>query len=276
MPWHNRNSVMRKALLLALLAAAAGLTACGHKKRAAIAPPPPPPAAAISPVKPPPPTSPISITETGLASWYGHPYHGRQAADGEIYDMETLVAAHRTLPFNTWVRVVNLRNSKVVEVRIIDRGPFINGRIIDLSHAAASAIDLIGPGIGPVRIQVIPAPSSALATPAPAASAPDAPARAPAVAALARTQPAAPATSVPDAFGVQVGIYFARAEAERVRAGMAARYGSARIVRREGDREMWRVLVGSETTESAATAISDRIRQESGERNAFVVRLDSY
>src|ERR1022692_1664542 len=166
-PWHNRNNVMRKALLLALLAAAVGLTACGHKKRAAIAPPPPPPAAAISPVKPPPATSPISITETGLASWYGHPYHGRQAADGEIYDMETLVAAHRTLPFNTWVRVVNLRNSKVVEVRIIDRGPFINGRIIDLSHAAASAIDLIGPGIGPVRIQVIPAPSSALATPAP-------------------------------------------------------------------------------------------------------------
>src|ERR1022692_2650368 len=123
---------------------------------------------------------------------------------------------------------------------------------------------------------VIPAPPSALAPPAPAASAPDAPARAPAVAALARTQPAAPATSVPDAFGVQVGIYFARAEAERVRAGMAARYGSARIVRREGDREMWRGLVGSETTESAATAISDRIRQESGERNAFVVRLDSY
>jgi cell division protein FtsN len=75
---------------------------------------------------------------------------------------------------------------------------------------------------------------------------------------------------------VQVGIYFDRPSAERVRADMAARYGSARIVRREGDREMWRVLVGSEATENAATAMSDRIRQESGERNAFVVRLDSY
>jgi len=71
-----------------------------------------------------------------------------------------------------------------------------------------------------------------------------------------------------------VGIFFDRTSAERVRADMAARYGSARIVRREGDREMWRVLVGSETSEGAATAVSDRIRQESGERNAFVVRLD--
>src|ERR1022692_4736067 len=166
-PWHNRNNVMRKALLLALLAAAVGLTACGHKKRAAIAPPPPPPAAAISPVKPPPATSPISITETGLASWYGHPYHGRQAADGEIYDMETLVAAHRTLPFNTWVRVVNLRNNKTVDVRIIDRGPFIDGRFIALPPAAGGVIALIGPEIGPVRIKGIRRP----ATPATVASA---------------------------------------------------------------------------------------------------------
>src|ERR1017187_3187977 len=67
----------------------------------------------------PPGQAVVGSIETGVASWYGHPYHGRQAADGEIYDMETLVAAHRTLPFNTWVRVVNLRNSKVVEVRII-------------------------------------------------------------------------------------------------------------------------------------------------------------
>jgi rare lipoprotein A len=210
------------------------------------------------------------MTETVIASWYGHPYHGRQAADGEIYDMETLVAAHRTLPFHTWVRVVNLRNNKVVEVRIIDRGPFIEGRIIDLSHAAASAIDLVGPGIGPVRIEVIPAPSNPALTPAPGASAPSVPA------AVAIAQPAVPPTSVRAAFAVQVGIYFTRAEAERIRAGMAARYGSARIVRREGDREMWRVLVGSEPTESAANQVSDRIRQESGERNAFVVRLDSY
>src|SRR5436305_4951016 len=94
-------------------------------------------------------------TEEGVASWYGPPYHGRAAADGEIYDMETLVAAHRTLPFQTWVRVRNLRNDKTVDVRIIDRGPFVQGRVIDLSHAAAKDIDLIGPGIAEVAVTVI-------------------------------------------------------------------------------------------------------------------------
>jgi rare lipoprotein A len=231
-------------------------------------------------VNPAPSAPAIFGAETGIASWYGHPYHGRKAADGEIYDMETLVAAHRTLPFNTWVRVVNLRNNKVVEVRIIDRGPFIDGRIIDLSHAAANAIDLVGPGVGPVRLEVIRAPSSsAFAPPAPAASAPTVPTRAAAQAAAPASgipASAAPQTYIPAAFAVQIGIFFDRASAERVRAGMAARYGSARIVPREGGHEMWRVLVGSEATEIAATAISERIRQESGERNAFVVRLDSY
>src|SRR5215831_4253897 len=96
----------------------------------------------------------VGAVEMGVASWYGHPYHGRQAADGEIYDMETLVAAHRTLPFNTWVRVTNLNNSKTVDVRIIDRGPFVDGRIIDLSHAAAQAVEMIGPGIAQVRVEV--------------------------------------------------------------------------------------------------------------------------
>jgi len=236
-------------------------------------------------VNPPSAAPKVGETENGIASWYGYPYHGRQAADGEIYDMETLVAAHRTLPFNTWVRVVNLRNNKAVEVRIIDRGPFIDGRIIDLSRAAARTIDLIGPGVGPVRIEVIRDPSSALASPPPATPAHTAPTRnsaapaastpAPAARAVpASGVPAAAATTIPAAFAVQVGIFFDRPSAERVRVDMAARYGSARIVRREGDREMWRVLVGSASTEDAATAISDRIRQETGERNAFVVRLD--
>src|SRR5690242_8566396 len=96
--------------------AAVIICGCAHKKHARIPVPGPP-------VR-------VGQTETGLASWYGHPYHGRQAANGEIYDMEKLTAAHRTLPFNTWVRVENLSNDKTVEVRIIDRGPFIEGRII--------------------------------------------------------------------------------------------------------------------------------------------------
>jgi rare lipoprotein A len=87
-------------------------------------------------------------SETGIASWYGHPYHGRAAANGEIYDMEKMTAAHRTLPFGTWVRVTNLTNGKTVDVRIIDRGPFIEGRIIDLSHAARVRVEIIPPAGG--------------------------------------------------------------------------------------------------------------------------------
>ena len=94
---------------------------------------------------------PVGYTEEGKASWYGVPYHGRPAADGEIYDMETLVAAHRVMPFNTWLEVTNLQNGKSVKVRVIDRGPFVGGRIIDLSKAAARQIDLIGPGVAPVQ-----------------------------------------------------------------------------------------------------------------------------
>src|SRR5882724_11132402 len=137
------------------------IAACGKKKTVARAPAAAPAPKGITPggITPGSPAPAASAAaagsiERGLASWYGHPYHGRRAADGEIYDMETMVAAHKTLPFNTWVRVVNLRNNKTVEVRIIDRGPFVEGRIIDLSRAAANAIDLIGPGVGPVRIEV--------------------------------------------------------------------------------------------------------------------------
>ena len=214
------------------------LTGCAHKKHVRIpaSPAPATPGVPAAPL----PNPQVGDTETGLASWYGHPYHGRAAANGEIYDMETLVAAHRTLPFDTWVRVVNLTNEKTVEVRIIDRGPFVDGRIIDLSHAAAKAIDMIGPGTAQVRIEIL------------------------------RT----PVAAGPVAFAVQVGAFQNRANADQLRVRMAAQYGSARLVLRQGAPSVWRVLVGSEATEDAANALSARIRTESGEKNAFVVRLD--
>jgi rare lipoprotein A len=93
--------------------------------------------------------------ETGWASWYGEPYHGRAASSGEVYNMHDLTAAHQRLPFDTVVRVKNLNNKKTVEVRINDRGPFKRNRIIDLSYAAAKAIGMIGPGSARVRIEVI-------------------------------------------------------------------------------------------------------------------------
>ncbi|MGD0498402.1 MAG: septal ring lytic transglycosylase RlpA family protein [Bryobacteraceae bacterium] len=220
---------MRRTRWLGLLAmgvAALAFSGCAHRKRARLPAPPPV----------------VGSTETGVASWYGHPYHGRPAANGEIYDMEKMTAAHRTLAFNTWVRVTDLTNRKSVEVRIIDRGPFVDGRIIDLSHAAAVALGLIGPGIARVRLEVIRAPAN------------------------------------PEAalFAVQVGAFRSRSNAETLRVQMAARYGSARLVLRRGDPDLWRVLVGSESTVDGASALAGRIRENSGEKNTgFVVRIDS-
>ena len=110
----------------------------------------------------------LGYEERGIASWYGHPYHGRATASGEIYDMEKLTAAHPRLPFGVTTRVVNLANGKSVEVRINDRGPFVKGRIIDLSRAAARQIDLLAPGITPVRLKVIAAPAQVRAAGEPA------------------------------------------------------------------------------------------------------------
>ena len=105
---------------------------------------------------PPPATSPdLGWSETGIASWYGPGFHGRQTANGETYDMEEMTAAHKELPFNTWVRVESLDNGRTVEVRINDRGPFVGGRIIDLSRAAAQQIDMIGSGTARVKMVVI-------------------------------------------------------------------------------------------------------------------------
>ncbi len=178
-------------------------------------------------------------TEEGIASWYGVPYHGRPAADGEIYDMETMVAAHRVLPFNTWLEVTNLQNGKSVKVRVIDRGPFVGGRIIDLSHAAARQIDLIGPGVAPVRLQVISAPAPVTAN---------------------------------NLFAVQAGAFANYENAERARAQYAQRFGSAQLLMKQGPRPLYRVLVGKEPSMEAAQKLADQLRLEV--LQVFIVRLD--
>jgi rare lipoprotein A len=186
--------------------------------------------------------APVAGAEVGIASWYGHPYHGRAAASGEIYDMEKFTAAHRTLPFGTLVRVVNLDNDKVVDVRINDRGPFVGDRIIDLSHAAAQAIGLIGPGIARVRVEVMQTPVAATG----------------------------------GFYAVQVGAFQFRGNAERLRAEMEARYGAARLVQRPGEPPLWRVLVGRAASENDAGMLAGRIRAEQDGKLAqsFVVRDD--
>ena len=93
--------------------------------------------------------------ETGTASWYGPKFHGRRTANGEVYDMFELTAAHKKLPFGTVVEVRSLDTGKSITVRINDRGPFVRGRIIDLSRAAADAIDMIGPGTAKVELYLV-------------------------------------------------------------------------------------------------------------------------
>jgi len=92
--------------------------------------------------------------EEGVASWYGGKFHGRLTANGETFNTHELTAAHKQLPFNTMVKVTNLSNGKTVEVRINDRGPFVEGRIIDLSYAAAVELDMISTGTAPILLQV--------------------------------------------------------------------------------------------------------------------------
>lgn len=186
--------------------------------------------------------APIAANETGLASWYGNPYHGRAAANGEIYDMDKLTAAHRTLPFGTMVRVTRTDSGQSVEVRITDRGPFVDGRIIDLSRAAARAIDLIGPGVAEVRVEPVSVAASAAS---------------------------APASGL---FAVQVGAFREKDRAEKQRSTLDSEYGLARLVFRDGSPPLWRVLVGRESSPDSAAALADRLRSEVG--SAFVVRLD--
>ncbi len=195
-----------------------------------------------SPVRPPMAAAVPGTTEVGKASWYGRPYHGRRAASGEIYDMEKMTAAHRTLPFGTRVRVDNLENGKRVDLRINDRGPFVNSRIIDVSHAAARALGMLGPGTARVRIEVL----------------------------------SAPAEPRSGFFAVQVGAFQDRTRAERLRSEMEKRYGPAKIVEREGNPALWRVLTGKVSSMESADALAQRIRSENPDRAgaAFVVRLD--
>jgi len=93
--------------------------------------------------------------QTGLASWYGKDFHGKLTSNKEVYDMYAMTAAHKSLPFNTRVKVTNLGNHKSVVVRINDRGPFIKGRIIDLSYTAAKKLAMVGPGVVPVRVEIL-------------------------------------------------------------------------------------------------------------------------
>lgn len=164
-------------LVFALAGALIFSAGCGHRPMQVAVPPAPsieqtPPAessdtktsespsassseAAIAGIDP--DTKPL-LVETGIASWYGAPYHNRRGSNGEIYDMHAMTAAHRTLPLGSIVRVTCIENGQSAVVRITDRGPFIEGRIVDLSQAAALKIGLVRKGTAQVRLEVLKTP----------------------------------------------------------------------------------------------------------------------
>ena len=178
--------------------------------------------------------------EEGNASWYGAPFHGRKASNGETYDMNKLTAAHRTLPFDSMVRVTNLNNGKTTTVRITDRGPFVDNRIIDLSRAAAQEIESIGPGVVPVRIEVVSAVGDVTA----------------------------------GFFTVQVGAFKDKANADRLRERLMAIYPLVFIQTYDSpDGTFYRVRVGKVSGEEEARAFAGQLRQREG-FTTLVFRLD--
>jgi rare lipoprotein A len=178
--------------------------------------------------------------QEGTASWYGIPFHGRRAANGEIFDMNSLVAAHRTLPFGSILRVTNLNNGRDVQVRVIDRGPFVGDRVLDLARAAAVALDMLGTGTAPVRIELLAGPASATGD-----------------------------------FTVQVGAFTDRANAERLRDRLLARYQPIFI--QEDDTptgHFFRLRVGRVSNPEAAQQLADQLKTSEGFSQTFVMRLD--
>lgn len=169
----------------------------------------------------PPVPAVVGAEEVGMASWYGLPHHGRRTASGEVFDMHRLTAAHRTLPFGSRVLVINRDTSQSAEVRINDRGPFVGGRILDVSYAAARLLGAIGPGVVPVRVRIVALP------PRP--------------------------TAGDGIYTVQIGAFSARGRAEALRDAVS---GATIVEDPAGGDPLYRVRVGSypDRVEAAAAA----------------------
>jgi len=184
----------------------------------------------------------VQYREVGIASWYGEDYHGRKTANGEVYDMYAMTAAHRTLPFQTRVRVTNLENGKKTELRINDRGPFIAGRIIDLSYSGARLIGMLGTGTAKVNIEAI---------------------------GVAGGQ----SPSLQGIFAVQVGSFAQKENAARFHDQLEKKYPNVRIILWESNvQHLYRVRLGSFRTEAEARRQIEILKKEN--LSGFVVRED--
>ena len=186
--------------------------------------------------------------ERGVASWYGRDFHGRKTSNGETYNMFAMTAAHKTLPLGTFVRVQNLGNGKSTVVRINDRGPFVRGRVIDLSFTAAKELDIVGPGTAPVEV----------------------------VAVQVSMPPGSPVLDLAEIyltgnFYIQIGSFSTRQNAQAVKSRMETAYRDVRIVEfNNGQRSFYRVWVGKYKTMDQAKTYEAALIQK-GFNDAFII-----
>ena len=194
------------------------LSACAPSK------PPAPPAGV-----PTPPSVPLS--QEGVASWYGPGFHGKKTTSGTVYDQHAMTAAHQTLPLGSSVRVTNLDNDKTVTVLINDRGPFVKDRVIDLSYAAARAVDMIRPGTAPVRVDVVDTGGY-------------------------------PLTAIPDhlEYTLQVGAFSELAKARELKTRLDSRHDRTVVI--EPHDGYYRVRIGTFIGEAAAREYAARLSDE--------------
>jgi rare lipoprotein A len=191
---------------------------------------------------PPPDTSgkPVS-TQIGLASWYGPPYAGRKGADGAVYDQNAMTAAHLTLPLGTMVRVTNLTTNQSAIVRITDRGPFVHGRIIDLSLAAAKATGLYRMGVAKVRVEAYAPPARQNAIPG-------------------------------GRWCVQIGAFSNQRDAIQLKNDLIRRYSTAKVIEFAGPTGHWVRINLSQPDKAHATEVADSIHTPEAE--PYVIRTD--
>lgn len=175
----------------------------------------------------------------GLASWYGEPFHGRPTASGEIYDMNRFTAAHRVLPLGTTLDVTHLANGRSVRVRVNDRGPFVRGRVLDLSRAAAEALDMLDSGVAQIEFRLV--------------------------------EPAEPLPV--RQYAVQVGSFQSLDNAERLRLRLAQRYAEVRIVTPDSALGPFRVQVGRLAGTEQAEALARSLATDE-QLDGFVVSRD--
>ena len=246
-------------LPLAMLTAAAFMAGCAASAPGPAPRPTPPPAKGTkTPAAPKIGAKPYRVGKTwyhplphahgfsqrGLASWYGKDFHGRKTSSGEIYNMYDLSAAHKTLPLGTWVRVRNLENGRSLDVRVNDRGPFVRGRIIDLSYTAARRLGVVGPGTA--KVEII------------------------ALAAAGASEPSAVDFTRGD-FTFQVGAFKVRENAYRLRNKLAKKYKNAHIQTYDtGIERFYRVRVGRCTSLTQAEQY-ERILMADGFSEVFIV-----